>query len=88
MPTQFQKNPYVNCPYFYRETSIDIKCKDRGELAGGAGLVGESTISCFPSKVDKVEYMRDFCKSCYKGCEIYRAFEDIEHYRYGEVEHV
>lgn len=41
MPTQFQKNPYVSCPYFYRETSIDIKCKDRGELAGGAGLVGE-----------------------------------------------
>lgn len=80
MPTQFQKNPYVSCPYFYRETSIDIKCKDRGELAGGAGLVGESTISCFPSKADKVEYMRDFCKSCYKGCEIYRAFEDIAMY--------
>lgn len=83
MPTQFQKNPYVSCPYFYRETSMDIKCKDRGELAGGTGLVGESTVSCFASKLEKMDYMHDFCKDCYMGCEIYRAFEDIASYRHG-----
>lgn len=83
MPTQYQKNPYVKCPYFYRETSLEIKCKDRGDLAGGTGLVGESTVSCFPDKAEKRDYMMDFCKACYMGCEIYRAFEDIEKYRNG-----
>lgn len=83
MPTQYQKNPYVKCPYFYRETSLEIKCKDRGDLAGGTGLVGESTVSCFSTKQEKREYMMDFCKACYMGCEIYRAFDDIERYRSG-----
>lgn len=84
MPTQYQKNPYVKCQYFYRETSLEIKCKDRGDLAGGTGLVGESTVSCFPTKEEKREHMRDFCNGCYKGCEVYHAFEDMEGY-YGST---
>lgn len=86
MPTQYQKNPYVSCPYFYRETSLDIKCKDRGDLSGGAGIVGESTVSCFSCKAAKRDYMQDFCKGCFMGCEIYRAFEDIERYKRGTMD--
>lgn len=80
MPTQYQKNPYIRCPYFYRETPVSIKCKDQGSTAGGMGLIGESTVSCFATKTDKMEHIRDFCKSCYRGCEIYHAFEDMEGY--------
>lgn len=81
MPTKFQKNPYVRCPCFYRETPMEIKCKDRGDLPGGSGLAGEATVTCFPSKDEKRSYKEDFCNGCFGGCEIFRAFDDMTKYR-------
>lgn len=81
MPTQYQKSPYVNCPYFYREAPVTIKCKSQRSTAGGMVLIGESTVSCFATKEDKKEHVNDFfCNGCFKGREIYHAFEDMEEY--------
>lgn len=83
MPSRFEKNPYTICPFFYRETGTEIKCKDTGDLAGGMGLVGEGTVSCFACKQDKDDHKADFCNGTYQGCEVYRAFEDMIAYRGG-----
>lgn len=83
MPTRFEKNPNTRCPLFYKETTMEIKCKDRGCRAGGVGLAGESTVSCFATKEDKCDHKADFCNGVYQGCEVYRALMDMMEYRGG-----
>lgn len=83
MPSRFEKNPYTVCPFFYRETATEIKCKDIGDRAGGAGLIGEATVSCFATKADKDDHKADFCNGCCQGCEVYRAMEDMIAYKSG-----
>lgn len=83
MPSRFGKNQWTPCPFFYRETSTEIKCRDTGERAGGAGLVGESTVTCFATKADKDEHKANFCNSMCQGCEIYHAFTDMIEYQNG-----
>lgn len=77
MPSRYNKNLYVKCPCFYRETSMEIKCKDIGDKRGGIGLAGESTVSCFGTKADKDNHKDDFCNGCYQGCEVYIALSDM-----------
>lgn len=81
MPSRYIRNPHIKCPCFYREASLEIKCKDTGDNGGGVGLAGESTVTCFSTKADKDSYRYDFCNGCYQGCEIYRAMIDMIGYK-------
>lgn len=71
MSTRYdQRDPYVVCPYYRRESPTDIKC---------VGLIGTHTISCFANSRDKVEYKEDFCKfGNYRACALYQAISEGE----------
>lgn len=66
-----KEDPYVDCRYYRKENSIEIKCK---------GLCGTHTVNCFRSAEDKDEWKHNFCKGLYKGCPLYigLAMDDEE----------
>lgn len=63
----------MECPFYYGETSTEIKCRD---CYTHRGLVGLATVTCFSSPQERRGHRDDFCGGCYQGCEIYHAFED------------
>lgn len=73
MPSRFVRTRPMQCPFYYGDTSLEIKCKDS---MTGEGLAGVATATCFKTIEDRTEYMNDFCAGCYMGCEVYRAFLD------------
>lgn len=62
--TKFKADEYVRCPYYCKESSIDIRC---------AGIIGIHTTSDFPSRKAKEEYKAEYCCTYgfYQGCPIY-----------------
>lgn len=79
MPSKYTRTRPTQCPFYYGETSLEIKCKD---TMSGEGLAGIATATCFTCTEDRYDYVSDFCAGCYKGCEIYRAF--VDKYEYNE----
>lgn len=73
MPSKYVRTRPMQCPFYYGETSLEIKCKD---TVSSEGLAGCATATCFTSTEDRSAYAIDFCAGCYRGCEIYRAFVD------------
>ena len=62
MSTQFHEDAYVKCPYYRKESTIDIKC---------AGICGSHTMQCFNSKKQKDIFKEDFCLGFYWNCPCY-----------------
>lgn len=60
--TRFKQDSYVECPYYCKETPIEIKCK---------GICGTHTLQIFRSKKEKDDFKDNFCCSCFKGCPCY-----------------
>jgi len=69
----YQRDPYVKCKYYRKESSTDIKC---------LGVCGTHTINTFVTKADKKEYKADFCNGYMWNCPLYIALE-VDH---GETE--
>lgn len=62
--TKYKEDPYVLCPFYRKETPIQVKC---------AGICGTHTINDFNSSKDKQFYKDDFCCGYYWNCPLYIA---------------
>lgn len=64
MSTKYKEDEYVKCPYYCKETSIDIKCK---------GICGTHSVQNFSSGSEKQDFKEDFCIGFYWNCSQFRA---------------
>lgn len=64
--TRFKQDSYVRCPYYCKETQIEVKCM---------GMCGEHTVHTFKSIAEKQDFKEDFCTGCYYNCPCYIALE-------------
>lgn len=63
----YKKDSEVICPFYKKESGIDIKCE---------GLGCMTTTQNFLTKQDKLDYKYDFCKGLYQSCALYQALSD------------
>ena len=59
--TKYRQDSYVRCPYYCKESPIDIKC---------VGICGSHTINEFSSGREKIAWKEDFCIGNYQGCPL------------------
>lgn len=64
--TKYRQDPYVTCPYYTKESSIEVKC---------FGICGDHTVNSFENKKAKQEFKDDFCCGYYWNCPLYIALE-------------
>lgn len=64
--TKYKQDAYVRCPYYRKETAIEVKCE---------GLCGMNTINVYESGKAKQEYKEDFCCGFYWNCPLYIGLE-------------
>lgn len=64
--TQYREDPYVECPYYRKESPVEIKC---------VGICGEHTTNTFSNKKSKQLHKDDFCCGFYFNCSLYIALE-------------
>lgn len=64
MSTKYKEDAYVKCPYYRKESAIEIKC---------VGICGIHTMQCFESGKAKQLYKDDFCIGFYWNCPCYQA---------------
>lgn len=64
--TKYHRSEYVECKYYRKESTIEIKCK---------GLCGCHSVQVFQSGKEKKDYMDDFCKGLYWNCPMYIALD-------------
>ncbi len=64
--SKYTRDPSVVCPYYRKETAIEIKCK---------GLCGSHSINVYSSGDQKKDFKDDFCKGLYWNCPLYIALE-------------
>lgn len=64
--THYKEDAYVKCPYYKKESSIEVKCE---------GICGTHTINFFESGKAKQDYKEDFCMELYWNCPLYRALD-------------
>lgn len=62
--TKYKHDEYVECRYYRKESTIDIKCK---------GLCGTHTVNTFSDGEAKKEYKYDFCNGNYWNCPLFIA---------------
>jgi hypothetical protein len=63
---KYKEDEYVLCPYYRKESQIEIKC---------AGICGKSTANVYQSEKDKTDYKENFCSGFYWNCPLYRALD-------------
>jgi hypothetical protein len=67
---KYKEDSYVICPYYRKETPIEIKC---------GGGVGSHTINVFKSRRAKEAYKEDFCCTyAFEGCAINQMIKEQE----------
>jgi len=59
--TKYIRDGYVACPYYRKETAIEIKCK---------GICGSHTVNVFESGASKRDFKEDFCNGFYWNCPL------------------
>lgn len=64
--TKYKEDGYVACPYYCKESSIEIKC---------VGACGPHAAQIFVTKNDKESYKYDFCCGFYWNCPQYIALD-------------
>lgn len=64
MASKYKQDDYVKCPYYCKESPVDVKC---------IGICGTHTIQCFESGKAKESYKEDFCIGYYWNCPCYIA---------------
>lgn len=69
MGSNYRQDSYVVCPYYCKESPIQIKC---------SGLCGRHTIQEFDSKKEKEAFKEDFCLGYYWNCPCYRGLIENE----------
>ena len=69
--TKYIRDAYVSCPYYRKETAIEIKCK---------GLCGTHSVNVFENGASKREFKEDFCCGLYWNCPLCIAL-DIDNER-------
>lgn len=62
--TKYRHDDYVQCRYYRKESTIEIKCK---------GLCGSHTINVFENGEEKKGYKDDFCNGYYWNCPLFRG---------------
>jgi len=67
--SQFFCDKYTKCPYYLKESPIDIRCE---------GIVSRSTTINFNTKAEKLDYKDDFCKGLYQSCIIFQTLAENE----------
>lgn len=64
--TQYREDSYVKCPYYRKESPIEIKC---------VGICGDHTTNTFENKKAKQGYKEDFCRGYFWNCPLYIALD-------------
>lgn len=64
--TQYREDPYVECPYYRKESPAEIKC---------TGICGDHTTNTFANKKTKQGYKEEFCCGFFFNCPLYIALE-------------
>jgi hypothetical protein len=64
--TRFKQDSYVNCPYYCKETPVEVKC---------VGICGDHTLHHFKSGAAKNDFKADFCCGYYWNCPCYIALD-------------
>lgn len=67
MSTQYIAAPHVECTYYRKESTTNIRC---------AGLIGEHTTTIFASEDDKKTYKVKYCRGNCEDCLLYRELEN------------
>ena len=66
----FKRDYDVVCPYYKKESGIDIKCE------GCCGSSVTTTVN-FLTKQEKQDYKYDFCKGLYQSCALFQLLDDL-----------
>lgn len=56
---KYKEDPYVVCPYYHKESSVEVRCE---------GLCGSATVHYFESGNEKKEFKDNFCQGFYWNC--------------------
>jgi hypothetical protein len=66
---KYKDDPYVMCPYYCKESAIEIRCM---------GIIGLHCTHDFKSAADKQEYKDDFCCGLYTSCPLFLDLQQDE----------
>jgi len=66
--TQYKEDEYVRCPFYTKESPIEIKC---------TGYYGMHSVEVFRDKKQKAEHKYDFCCGNYTACMLYQVREEL-----------
>lgn len=64
MASRFKDDPYVVCPHYRKEATIEIRC---------TGMCGSHTTHIFETEKAKKEFKEDFCTGYFWNCPCYIA---------------